>query len=305
MAGPSLIGTDRATLDWLGCATFRLRVAGLVLLLDAYVDRIPTAPPIGVTSADIDRCDWILIGHSHFDHLWGAQTILKNTHARVVGSYETARVLRDLGVPDNRIVCVSGGELIRLSPQVSVRVFPSLHSCVWTHTAAPGIDEMCIGDLDVDYFEQQSRASGFIDFVRSLGPEVLEHLAKSDQGARGDGGTLLYLIESAEGSVLFQDTAGCWSGLLGTVPRPDVAILAAGSRGNLDGNPIQGSLIDFLVTEVNLLTPHSVILSHHDDWLPGLTAPIDEDPIRKAVESTDSAPSLVSLGYNSGFPLFD
>jgi len=28
-----------ATLDWYGCATFRLRTAGLTIFLDAYIDR--------------------------------------------------------------------------------------------------------------------------------------------------------------------------------------------------------------------------------------------------------------------------
>ena len=41
----------------------------------------------------IDACDWILVGHSHFDHLWGAERITRNTAARLVGSYETIRVM--------------------------------------------------------------------------------------------------------------------------------------------------------------------------------------------------------------------
>lgn len=32
------------TLDWLGCATFRLTIDDLVLSLDACIDRVPSAP---------------------------------------------------------------------------------------------------------------------------------------------------------------------------------------------------------------------------------------------------------------------
>jgi L-ascorbate metabolism protein UlaG (beta-lactamase superfamily) len=32
-----------ATLDWLGCATFRLTIGNLVVFLDAYIDRVPSA----------------------------------------------------------------------------------------------------------------------------------------------------------------------------------------------------------------------------------------------------------------------
>ena len=76
-----------ATLDWLGCATFRLTVDDLVVFLDAYMDRVPSAPAVGLTTGEVDRADWIVVGHSHFDHLWGAETIARNTGAKVLGSY--------------------------------------------------------------------------------------------------------------------------------------------------------------------------------------------------------------------------
>ena len=66
------------TLDWYGCATFRLRTNGLTIMLDAYVDRAEGAAGPGLTADDIDECDWILIGHSHFDHLYGAERITAN-----------------------------------------------------------------------------------------------------------------------------------------------------------------------------------------------------------------------------------
>ena len=49
-----------ATLDWYGCATFRLRTAGLTIFLDAYIDRAPSAAGTGLTADDIDECDWIV-----------------------------------------------------------------------------------------------------------------------------------------------------------------------------------------------------------------------------------------------------
>ena len=59
-----------ATLDWYGCATFRLRTGGLTIFLDAYIDRAPGRAGHRARRADdIDECDWIVIGHAHFDHL--------------------------------------------------------------------------------------------------------------------------------------------------------------------------------------------------------------------------------------------
>src|SRR5580692_2450805 len=114
------------TLDWYGCATFRLKTAGITVFLDAYIDRIPGADGTGLTADDIDECDWIVIGHSHFDHLWGAERIMANTDARLVGSYETVRLLVQAGVPVERMICVSGGERIDLGNGVYVSVYPSL-----------------------------------------------------------------------------------------------------------------------------------------------------------------------------------
>ena len=89
-----------ATLDWYGCATFRLTLGDLVVFLDAYIDRAPGAPGTGLTADDVDRADWILVGHSHFDHLWGAERIARNTGATIVGSYESIRMMAEQGVPD-------------------------------------------------------------------------------------------------------------------------------------------------------------------------------------------------------------
>ena len=70
------------TSEWFGVATFRLTIGDLVIFLDAYMDRVPAAPPVGLRSEDVDSCDYVLVGHSHFDHLHGAQHIAKNTGAK-------------------------------------------------------------------------------------------------------------------------------------------------------------------------------------------------------------------------------
>ena len=59
------------SLDWLGVSTYRLVVDDLVIFLDAYIDRNPLATPVGIQVADVERADYVLVGHSHFDHLWG------------------------------------------------------------------------------------------------------------------------------------------------------------------------------------------------------------------------------------------
>jgi len=283
------------TLDWYGCATFRLRAAGLTIFLDAYVDRVPEAPGPGVGAADIDECDWIVVGHSHFDHLFGAETIAANRGCRIIASYESVRVLEACGVPLDRMLCVAGGERVDLGNGVRVSVFPSQHSCVWTHAQMPQPAEVCLGDLGLTWQEQLVRFAGLAEHFARLGPSVHEHLQATAQGARGDGGALLYVFDTPDGRVLYQDTSGHWSGVLGDL-RPDVAILAAAGRGNVDGEPVQGTLVDFLVRQVALLQPRRVVLSHHDDWLPGFSIDTDLAPIRAGLTDVE----LLELGYVDG-----
>ena len=287
------------TLDWYGCATFRLRTAGLTIFLDAYIDRVEGAPGPGVRADDVDECDWIVIGHSHFDHLYGAERIAANTSCRIIGSYETVRVLEACGVPLDRMIVVAGGERVALGNGVTVSVFPSQHSCVWSHGQMPPADQVCLGDLGLTWQEQQARFADLGAHVSSLGEAVHRHLAVSSQGARGDGGALLYLFDTPDGTILYQDTSGHWTGILDGL-RPDVAILAAAGRGNVDGEPIQGSLAQFVARQAELLQPRRVVLSHHDDWLPGFSIDTDVAPIRAELARVLPGTELLELGYLDG-----
>lgn len=247
------------TLDWLGCATYRLTVDGLVVFLDTFMDRPAGAPDVGLTSAGVDRADFALIGHSHWDHLLGADVIAKRTGAVVIGSHESARVLRERGVPEAQLWKAQGGERFRLSSEVSVRVYPSLHSCIWSRAAAPGT--VLTGDYGVTEDEREAR------LTRRRDRRAEEASAAADPGGRSDstGGPLDFLIDTPQGSIFFQDSMGYWTGIY-TGIRADVALLAAAGRGNIDGEPIQGSVEQFILRECELLRPKQVILGHHDNF---------------------------------------
>lgn len=233
----------RVTLDWLGVSTFRLVVGDLTIFLDAYIDRVPAAPPVGMTVADVAKADFILVGHSHFDHLWGAERIARRTGATVIGSHETVRLLHDKdGIPEEQLMAVAGGEPVDLGSGVRVRVFPSLHSCVWAKMSMGGVtDEPCLGDLGIAHQERALRVARGMEMMHAgaLGPDVATHLKESDRLPRGEGGALAYLIETPAGSILWKDSSGHWSGILRDL-RPDLALLAAVGRGNVDGEPVQG-----------------------------------------------------------------
>jgi L-ascorbate metabolism protein UlaG (beta-lactamase superfamily) len=288
------------TLDWYGCATFRLESAGLKIFLDAYIDRAENAPGTGLVADDIDAADWILVGHSHFDHLYGAERIAANTGAKIIGSYETVRVMEQAGVPLEQMICVQGGETIELGKKVKLSVYPSQHSCVWSHEQMSGPGEVCVGDLGVTWQEQRVRFEGLVKYMSTeLAPEAIRHLVESNQKDRGDGGALVYLLDTPDGRILYQDTSGHWTGIMNTL-RPDLAILAAAGRGNIDGQPIQGSLAQFVARQVDLLRPRRLVLCHHDNWLPGFSVDTDMQPIREELARSAPGVELLELGYLAG-----
>jgi len=293
------------TIDWLGCATFRLAIDGLVIYLDTYIDRPADAPDVGVTLADISEADYALIGHSHWDHIAGADVVAKNTGATVICSNESAHVLRGRGVSEDQLWTAQGGERYQLNEAVSVRILPSLHSCIWSRAAAPGT--VVTGDLGVPENERAARLAGNRAARRS-NEAVSELQALIDGGAHSDniGGALDYLIETPHGNVLFQDSMGYFTGLYAHTP-VDVAILAAAGRGHIDGEPIQGSVEDFIAGECALLRPSRVLLSHHDNFTGTADAPdlTDMTAVHEELARQHPTIEVLSIDLGGSLTLFD
>jgi len=295
------------TIDWLGCATFRLAIDGLVVYLDTYIDRPPGAPDVGVTLDQINGADYALIGHSHWDHIAGADVVARNTGATVICSNESAHVLRRRGVPEKQLWTAQGGERYQLNETVSVRILPSLHSCIWSRAAAPGT--VVTGDLGIPENERaarlaENRAKRHAD--SSEGTTELQALI--DGGAHSDniGGALDYLIETPHGNILFQDSMGYFTGLYAHAP-VDVALLAAAGRGHIDGEPIQGSVENFIAGECELLRPSRVLLSHHDNFTGAADVPdlTDMTPVHDELARRHPNIDVLSIDLGGSLTLFD
>jgi len=287
-----------AHLEWLGTATFRLTIGELVLFLDTYMDRVLEAKPVGLGAAEVTRADYVLMGHSHFDHLGGADVIAKNTGAKIIGSNETCRVMRERGVPDTQLLVCQGGERHGLAAGVSVRVFPGLHTCTWLLTDVPA-HEVETGHTGLTQVER-AQQPGLGRRIWALGGTdegkvILDHI-RGCAGSLQDGGPLQFVIETPRGRIFFQDTSGCWTGVLEEISA-DAAILAAAGRANVDGEPVQGSLAQFVAMEAKLLGAQTVVLGHHDDWMPPVTRAFDTAPIRAELARQVPHAKLLEPGY--------
>jgi L-ascorbate metabolism protein UlaG (beta-lactamase superfamily) len=141
-------GPGHRHLSYLGTAGWELTDGKTVVLIDPYLTRfktntpndavLPSDPRPLVTSSDIlhsdtavidahiHRADFIVVTHSHGDHLFDVPYIARKTGALVIGTETTANFARANGVPNSQILTVKGGEDLALG-DISIRVVPSLH----------------------------------------------------------------------------------------------------------------------------------------------------------------------------------
>jgi L-ascorbate metabolism protein UlaG (beta-lactamase superfamily) len=292
------------SVEWFGCATFRVRVGSSTLFFDTYLDKAPGVPSAGLSTADVDAADFVFISHAHFDHVLGADTIAKATGATVVGNYETAHLMAANGVPASQLLPVAGGETVDCGGGVTVRVLPAQHSCLFA-AAVPGSGSACLGDLGVSAQERRERTAAIFDLL----PTLSDPLGRFFGDAHGhasprDGGQLAYLLQCPRGSLLVSASSGHWTGIFAGL-RPDVAILAAAGRPNVDGEPHQGSLSDFLVEQASLLGRPKVILCHHDPLLPPLMPALDVSDAERRLRDLLGSDRYLTLCYGEPVGVLD
>jgi L-ascorbate metabolism protein UlaG (beta-lactamase superfamily) len=159
-------GRARLHLTHLGAAAWIISDGRTTVLLDPYLSRIrfsgrtfgaPDAvavpgdtrplltmddvPAIDAAMIDarVERADFILLSHSHFNHCMDMPYIARKTGATVIGTESTANVARAGGVPDAQILTVRGGEDYEFE-RLSIAVVPSLHSALSAkHYSSSGI----------------------------------------------------------------------------------------------------------------------------------------------------------------------
>jgi L-ascorbate metabolism protein UlaG (beta-lactamase superfamily) len=131
---------------WLGVAGFTLTSGETTLAHDPYLSRpgllrtsfrryVPDEALLGrfvgagSPAPELAHASLYLVGHSHFDHLGDVPWLAQRSGGRVVGSATTAAIARGYGLPEDRAVIASPGEIIDAG-DFEVRVFASEHAKV-------------------------------------------------------------------------------------------------------------------------------------------------------------------------------
>jgi len=149
---PRVEKNDPVTLRYLGAAGWEITDGTTYILIDPYLSRINGPPPPGghpmpgdtrrgygwgdVASPDvaaidahIQRADFVLVTHTHYDHILDVSHIALKTHAAVIGTESTENVMRAYAVPEEQLITVRGGEDYQFA-SFSLKVIPSIHSAL-------------------------------------------------------------------------------------------------------------------------------------------------------------------------------
>jgi len=138
VAPGSPVGEGEIAVRWFGTAAFRLEYKNTVLWIDPFFSRqgllsLPISrlePRTAEIDRYMDRADYIVIGHSHYDHAADLSYIAPKTRATVVGSVSTANLLRAYKIPDSQIKIVKGGDSVELGPY-KVSFINSVHGKIF------------------------------------------------------------------------------------------------------------------------------------------------------------------------------
>ncbi len=137
-------------LKYLGTAGWEITDGDVIVLVDPYISRLKLGSGPATSKEDtrksyartdvfesdtvsinkiITHADYILVHHSHLDHLSDVPYIAKKTGATVIATETSCNILRAYGVPNKQLITVKGGEDYQFD-NFSVRVVTSLHSAL-------------------------------------------------------------------------------------------------------------------------------------------------------------------------------
>lgn len=227
--GSAFVALARAPsvrLTYLGTAGWEITDGTTVVLIDPYLSRLRRVMPNDETlptdtrplftnddiarsdaatiDAHIQRADFILVTHTHYDHVLDVPYIASKTGATIIGTESTYNFARAYGISSQKLIVVRGGEDYEFGA-LSVRVIPSLHGVL---RRAP-------------YLRRDPNAP--------LPPAVFPSNAKPPfrmGDLRVEGGTLAYLIRIGGRQIL---AFGSMNYIEREVQglRPDVALIGA------------------------------------------------------------------------------
>src|SRR5256886_16820806 len=120
----------KTEVTWYGHAAFVVKApGGTTLAIDPWISN-PANKDKGAIEK-IDKLDYILISHGHFDHVGDAIALQKKTNAKIVAAFELGAQLAAAGVPKEAAgfdTLGNVGGILKLNDEVSVALVQAVDS---------------------------------------------------------------------------------------------------------------------------------------------------------------------------------
>lgn len=112
-----------AKLTWHGHSCFTLETDdGTRIMFDPFLDDNPVAD---IRTSDVDKLDYILVSHGHFDHFSDCLPIARRTGAKVISTFELVKFCAENGVENGHGMNIGGGHQF---PFGRVKLTPAMHT---------------------------------------------------------------------------------------------------------------------------------------------------------------------------------
>lgn len=153
LATPVLAAPHEVDITWMSIANWSFKLNDLRIVMDGYITRVPenifvpgpgtdvfayTSEYWPVDVAAVTRVhdalqadgqlDYLLAGHSHFDHTYDTATWSLLTGAPIIGGLSTCYQAQAQHIPESQCVVVVGGEVFDLGHGVTMHVVRWNHS---------------------------------------------------------------------------------------------------------------------------------------------------------------------------------
>lgn len=144
------LSSQELKLKYFGGAGWQMSNGKTTILIDPYLSRVKLGDSPSNSKDDprknyykddyfqsdtalidkiITKADYILVHHSHLDHLGDVPYIAKKTGATVIATETSCKILKAYGIADEKLLTVRGGEDYQFDG-FSVKIIPSIHSAL-------------------------------------------------------------------------------------------------------------------------------------------------------------------------------
>jgi L-ascorbate metabolism protein UlaG (beta-lactamase superfamily) len=131
-----------AKLTWHGHSCFTLATDdGIRIMFDPFLADSPVAD---IRIDEVDRLDYILVSHGHFDHFPDAIPLARKTGATIISTFELVAFTQEKGVENGHGMNIGGGHRF---PFGRVKLTPAVHTGSISGDDAGAFTTDCCGFL--------------------------------------------------------------------------------------------------------------------------------------------------------------